>query len=210
MIPVNIAEAMGGRKQFRVTGTLNGIPMKTSTFPYWGNGLWMGIHKAAREKAGLESGDEMEIEMMRDDSPRVLELAPELGGGLAAEPTLRERFDSLSFTRRRDLADPIAEAKKPETRAAHLEKAIDALREAQAREIEHLGSRERSSMVIGPRWADRHGVEGWVQEELVRQAQQGDAEAFDALARMVGDRCLAIAVRILRDSTWPRTPSRPH
>ena len=38
-----------------------------------------------------------------------------------------------------------------------------------------------------------------MQEELVRLAKQGDAEAFDALARMVGDRCLAIAVRILRD-----------
>ncbi|HEX5827050.1 MAG TPA: RNA polymerase sigma factor [Candidatus Limnocylindrales bacterium] len=37
-------------------------------------------------------------------------------------------------------------------------------------------------------------------EELVRQAKQGDADAFDALARMVGDRCLAIAVRILRDT----------
>ena len=36
-------------------------------------------------------------------------------------------------------------------------------------------------------------------DELVRQAQGGDAEAFDTLARMVGDRCLAIAVRILRD-----------
>jgi RNA polymerase sigma-70 factor (ECF subfamily) len=38
-----------------------------------------------------------------------------------------------------------------------------------------------------------------VQDVLVRQAQRGDAEAFDSLARMVGDRCLAIAVRILRD-----------
>jgi RNA polymerase sigma-70 factor (ECF subfamily) len=38
-----------------------------------------------------------------------------------------------------------------------------------------------------------------VQEELVHSARQGDAEAFDTLARMVGDRCLAIAVRILRD-----------
>ncbi|MDQ2689692.1 MAG: RNA polymerase sigma factor [Chloroflexota bacterium] len=36
-------------------------------------------------------------------------------------------------------------------------------------------------------------------EELVRQAQRGDVEAFDSLARLVGDRCLAIAVRILRD-----------
>ena len=38
-----------------------------------------------------------------------------------------------------------------------------------------------------------------VQDGLVERAQRGDAEAFDALARLVGDRCLAIAVRILRD-----------
>jgi len=38
-----------------------------------------------------------------------------------------------------------------------------------------------------------------VQDGLVEQAQRGDAEAFDALARLVGDRCPAIAVRILRD-----------
>lgn len=34
---------------------------------------------------------------------------------------------------------------------------------------------------------------------LVEQARQGDREAFDSLARLVGDRCMAIAVRILRD-----------
>lgn len=35
---------------------------------------------------------------------------------------------------------------------------------------------------------------------LVDQARRGDEEAFDALARLVGDRCMAIAVRILRDA----------
>ena len=35
---------------------------------------------------------------------------------------------------------------------------------------------------------------------LVDRAKQGDGEAFDALARVVGDRCMAIACRILRDS----------
>ena len=34
---------------------------------------------------------------------------------------------------------------------------------------------------------------------LVTQAKQGDREAFDALARVTGDRCMAIAFRILRD-----------
>lgn len=35
---------------------------------------------------------------------------------------------------------------------------------------------------------------------LVDRAKQGDGEAFDALARTVGDRCMAIAFRILRDA----------
>ncbi|CAN5657402.1 sigma-70 family RNA polymerase sigma factor [soil metagenome] len=35
---------------------------------------------------------------------------------------------------------------------------------------------------------------------LVEQAKGGDREAFDALARTVGDRCMAIAFRILRDA----------
>jgi RNA polymerase sigma-70 factor (ECF subfamily) len=39
-----------------------------------------------------------------------------------------------------------------------------------------------------------------VHRALVDRAKQGDAEAFDALARVVGDRCIAIACRILRDA----------
>ncbi len=35
--------------------------------------------------------------------------------------------------------------------------------------------------------------------EIVDRAKRGDEEAFDALARQVGDRCMAIASRILRD-----------
>jgi RNA polymerase sigma-70 factor, ECF subfamily len=38
-----------------------------------------------------------------------------------------------------------------------------------------------------------------VHAELVDQAKRGDREAFDALARLTGDRCMAIAFRILRD-----------
>jgi RNA polymerase sigma factor (sigma-70 family) len=39
-----------------------------------------------------------------------------------------------------------------------------------------------------------------VHRELVERARQGDTEAFNALARSVGDGCMAIAVRILRDA----------
>ena len=39
-----------------------------------------------------------------------------------------------------------------------------------------------------------------MQRQLVDRARQGDDEAFGALARIVGDRCMAIAYRILRDA----------
>ena len=42
-----------------------------------------------------------------------------------------------------------------------------------------------------------------------RQAKQGDQEAFDSLARMIGDGCMAIAFRILRDYTLLTTPYSP-
>jgi hypothetical protein len=126
-IPPDVEAALGGRKQMRVIGTLNGHPIRTSTMPYRG-AFYVGLHKAAREAAGVGIGDEVELELTRDDSPRVLEVPPELEAAFGAEPALRQRFDALSFSRRRDLAAPIAEAKKPETRAARLEKALAALR----------------------------------------------------------------------------------
>jgi len=53
--------------------------------------------------------------------------------------------------------------------------------------------------VIASNRTDREGWERRVHRELVDRAKQGDEEAFDALARQVGDRCMAIACRILRD-----------
>ena len=126
-IPPDVEAALGGRKQMRVIGTLNGHPIRTSTMPYRG-AFYVGLHKAPREAAGVGIGDEVELELTRDDSPRVLEVPPELEAAFGAEPALRQRFDALSFSRRRDLAAPITEAKKPETRAARLDKALAALR----------------------------------------------------------------------------------
>ncbi|HYM52132.1 MAG TPA: YdeI/OmpD-associated family protein [Candidatus Dormibacteraeota bacterium] len=129
MLPEDVTEAIGGRKQMRVIGNVNGVPLRSSTFPYRGQGLWLGVHKVTRDAAGADFGDELEFEITRDDSPRVLELAPELEAALDAEPALRDRFEALSFSRRRELADPIAEAKRAETRSARLEKALARLRE---------------------------------------------------------------------------------
>jgi hypothetical protein len=126
-IPQEHVKPLGGLKQMRVFGTVNGVAFRSSTMPYRG-AFYLGVHKVTREAAGVEFGDELEIEISRDDSPRVLELPPELEEAFRAEPALAERFASLSFSRRRELADPIAGAKRPETRTRRLAEALSRLR----------------------------------------------------------------------------------
>jgi hypothetical protein len=127
LVPSDVAEALGGLRQMRVFGTLDGVEYRSSTMPYRG-GLYIGVHKATRQAAGAGIGDEVEVVATRDDSPRTLELAPELEAALTADPVLRARFEALSFSRRRELADPVATARRPETRARRLEMALVALR----------------------------------------------------------------------------------
>lgn len=127
LIPGDVAAALGGLRQLRVLGSVAGTSFRSSTMPYRG-ALYLGVHKATREAAGLSIGEEAEFALVRDTSPRILELAPELEAAFTDAPELRERFDALSFSRRRDLAAPISEAKRPETRAARLAKALDGLR----------------------------------------------------------------------------------
>ena len=128
LVPDEVARAIGGLKQMRVVGTLNGVPYQSSTMPYGGRGLFMGVHKATRAAAAVEFGDTVQVTVARDDRPRVLEIPPELEAAFVAQPQLRARFEGLSFSRRKDLAVLISEAKLPQTRVVRLEKAVTQLR----------------------------------------------------------------------------------
>jgi hypothetical protein len=128
LVPPEHVPALGGMKQKRVFGWINGHEFMTATFPYKGEGLWVGVPKAARVAAGLSVGDATTLELMLDETPRVIELAPELSAALEAEPELAVRYEKLSNSRKRELADPVREAKRPETRTARVEKALARLR----------------------------------------------------------------------------------
>jgi hypothetical protein len=127
-VPEDVATSLGGHKQMRVVGTLNGAGFRSSTMPYRG-GLYMGVSKAMRASAEVAIGEEIEVVLARDDSPRVVTVPPELEAALSAEPELRARWDGLSFSHRREYADAITEAKRPETKSRRLEAALDYLRE---------------------------------------------------------------------------------
>lgn len=56
-----IVAALGGRRQMRVTGTLNTAAFTGSTMLVAGGGLCVGVSKAALTGAGAAVGDEVHL-----------------------------------------------------------------------------------------------------------------------------------------------------
>jgi uncharacterized protein YdeI (YjbR/CyaY-like superfamily) len=69
------------------------------------------------------------ITLEADTEERVVEVPPGLEAVFLREMALREFFDSLSFTHRREYVNYILEAKREETRLRHVEKVVAMLKE---------------------------------------------------------------------------------
>lgn len=64
-IPAEHVATLGGRRQFRVTGTLNGTPFTGSTMARKGGSFCVAVSKAALASAGLGMGDQAEVTLAR-------------------------------------------------------------------------------------------------------------------------------------------------
>jgi hypothetical protein len=62
-VPADLVTQLGGRRQLRVTGTLQGSPFTGSTMLVAGGGFCVGVSKAALSAAGAAVGDEVELEL---------------------------------------------------------------------------------------------------------------------------------------------------
>jgi hypothetical protein len=121
-----VAEVGGGKKVFPVRVTAGDYAFAARLARMGGRNL-IGLRRELREAGGLEMGARYRVRVELDTSERVVEVPRELAEALDAEG-LRERFDALSFTNRKEMARSIAEAKRDETRSRRLAKALDELR----------------------------------------------------------------------------------
>jgi len=62
-VPAERVVDLGGRRQARVTGTLNAAPFTGSTMLVAGGGLCVGVSKAALKAAGADVGDEVRVDI---------------------------------------------------------------------------------------------------------------------------------------------------
>ena len=127
VLPAEVAAAMGGRARIPVTGSINGVTFRSSTMPMGDGTHCVGFRRDTRSQAGgVTVGDTVTIEIERDDTPRTVEIPPDLAAALDADPAVRAAFDAMSYTHRKEYVKALLDAKRPETRARRLALAVEA------------------------------------------------------------------------------------
>ena len=127
VVPFDLKETFGsGRPPVRAS--VNGFTFRTTLFTMGGRAL-LGLNREVREAAGVAAGEEVSIELERDDEPRTVEVPRDLAAALAADPAVRGTFESLSYTHRKEYVRWIEDAKREETRTRRIAKAVELLRE---------------------------------------------------------------------------------
>jgi hypothetical protein len=121
-------KARFGKVRAPVKVTLNGYTYR-STIATMGGPPCVPLRKSHREAAGLEGGETIEVRLELDTEKRVIEPPPDLVEALKAAPPAWERWQTLSYTHQREHVEAIDEAKKPETRARRIARAVQALRD---------------------------------------------------------------------------------
>jgi len=125
-VPPEVVAALGATKRPPVRVTFNGYTYR-STVAVLGGRFMVGVSNEVRDRAGVAAGDEVEVEMELDTAPREVAVPEELERELARDQVARAAFDALSYSRKRLVVDPIANAKTAETRDRNLTKAMTAL-----------------------------------------------------------------------------------
>jgi len=127
LFPFDVEKEFGTRGQIPVTATFDGVAYTGSMVKYGRPEHMIPILKAIREKIGKGPGDTINVVIERDDSVRTVEIPAEFAA-LMKKEKLREAFEKLSYTHRKEYCRWITEAKKEETRKSRLTRAIEMLR----------------------------------------------------------------------------------
>lgn len=130
-VPAEVVEALGKGKRPPVVVTINGYSYR-NTVAVYGDTYMLGVAAEHRGPAGVEAGDEIEVDLELDTAPREVDVPEDLSAALDAAPDAKRFFESLSYSNRRRLVLGIEGAKTAETRQRRVDKTVAQLAEGRA------------------------------------------------------------------------------
>lgn len=126
-VPPSVVSELGakskGSGRIPVRATFDGVAYRGSVVSMGAGAMVIGVLKDIRQKIGKHIGDEVEVILELDQATRQVDIPDDLAIALA-DAGLTEMFAALSFTRRKEIAGGVSDAKKPETRRRRIENAI--------------------------------------------------------------------------------------
>jgi hypothetical protein len=128
VVPPEVVEALGKGKKPPVKVTINGYTYR-NTVAVYGGVYMLGVSAEHREGAGVEAGEEIEVDLELDTEPRVLEIPADLTEALEREPEAKSYFDGLSYSNKRRHVLAIEGAKAAETRQRRIDKSVAMFKE---------------------------------------------------------------------------------
>ena len=127
-VPPEIVAGLGASRRPPVRVTLRGYTFRTTVAAY--NKVYMiPVSAEIRKEAGVNAGDELEIEIEIDTQPREVEIPPDFAESLAQDAQAQHFFGGLSYSNKHRFVLSIEEAKTPETRQRRIAKALSSLHE---------------------------------------------------------------------------------
>lgn len=126
VVPPEVVESLGGGGRIPVRATVAGVEYP-STVAMRGGQAKLPVSADIRTRAGIAAGDDVEVDLVRDDQPRTVEVPEDLAAALAAVPGARERFDALSVSNRKRHVLAVEGAKAAETRARRVATVLEEL-----------------------------------------------------------------------------------
>jgi hypothetical protein len=131
-VPDEVVEALGSGRRPAVKVTVNGYTYR-STVASMGGVSMISLSAEHRAATGLAGGDQVEVDLELDTTPRQVEVPPDLAAALDAEPAARRTFDTLSYSNKSWHVLQVTGAKTEETRQRRIVRSVDVLREGRAR-----------------------------------------------------------------------------
>ena len=87
----------------------------------------LGVQKAIMAEAGVSVVDTLTLIVRNDEAPRQVDLPEDLAEAFGRHDEARVVFEGLSFSHKREYVRSITDAKRPETRARHIQLTIHQL-----------------------------------------------------------------------------------
>jgi hypothetical protein len=123
-LPEAVKKKLGiTRARMPIAGTVEGASFRTSAMNM-GDGHCFVFTQELQKATGKHAGDTATFEIWPDTAPRTVEVPRDLAQALGARAAAKKNFEAMSFTHRKEFARWVADAKKPETRARRIAKAV--------------------------------------------------------------------------------------